>query len=553
MQSVADTKISYLPESLLAAYPLPERFTFPFYYEPHPLTVFAAEELQQYLSDEAALDHNFGIDESQEGMPIGKMFGVLIVLDAAGKPGYLSAFSGKLAHSNQHTRFVPPVFDMLTQGSFFLKGQEQINELNSEIARLEQDPRLLELTARIADEEENSIRYISELKAKQKVRKQLRDQKRQQGLAAEEELIGESLFDKRQLRELTAQRQLLVGTLKEEFSVFEQRLNSLKADRRNRSAALQDRLFEQYSFLDQYGRSKSLQEIFSETAYGKPPSAAGECATPKLLQYAFQHAYKPLAMAEFWWGASPKSEIRKHGQFYPACTGKCKPILAHMLADIPVEENPLQRLYAGRQALDRVYEDDQIVLINKPHGLRSVPGVDIKDSVATRLKIELDGREPLVVHRLDMDTSGLLLFAKTPEAHRHLQKQFLKKTIRKCYEALLDGHPAGDGGRIDLPLTPDPFDRPRQIVCAETGKPSVSDWKVLERSESFTRVLFYPHTGRTHQLRVHAAHPLGLGTPIKGDDLYGRSDERLFLHAKALTFKHPLSKVLMDFEIPTPF
>jgi tRNA pseudouridine32 synthase/23S rRNA pseudouridine746 synthase len=277
---------------------------------------------------------------------------------------------------------------------------------------------------------------------------------------------------------------------------------------------------------------------------GKPPSAAGECAIPKLLQSAFTSGYKPIAMAEFWWGASPKSEIRKHKLFYPACTGKCKPILAHMLEGMLVDENPLLRAPEKIDKLEIVYEDESFVVVNKPAGLRSVPGVNIQDSVYTRLQHLF---EPLIIHRLDMDTSGLLVVAKTKEAHQHIQRQFLKRSVSKRYTALLSKVIEPSEGEIDLPLSADLLNRPRQLVCFKTGKKSVTKWKVIELYESMTRVDFWPLTGRTHQLRMHSAHELGLNAPIVGDDLYGTAAERMYLHAGHLEFIHPKNKEKVSF------
>lgn len=571
-QADIDEKVCYLPDILLVKYDLPERFTFPFCYDPHPLTLYAATDLQHYLTQEAMLDHNFGLDKetrisssvqntsslsttaaSAEGIVIGKMFGVLLIQDSMGKVGYLSAFSGKLAGTNAHPRFVPPVFDMLTEESFFLRGQAIVNELNAEIERLEQEQAFLSAKQQLLQLEEAAEKELGELKASMRERKAMRDVQRRNQSESEALLIQESLYDKRILKDVTAQWKQRILAADTAVEAYVSRIALLKSERKERSAAIQQQLFEQYSFLNQYGISKSLQEIFSASVLGQPPSAAGECATPKLLQYAFMKGYKPLAMAEFWWGASPKSEIRKHGQFYPACTGKCKPILAHMLEDIPVDDNPLQQVFSRSGPLERVFEDDSLVLINKPSGLRSVPGVEVMDSVYFRLKVELNGIDPLVVHRLDMDTSGLLLFAKTATAHRHLQKQFLRKTVHKRYVALLPGSLDQTSGIIELPLAADPFDRPRQMVCFDTGKHSVSEWEVLEQTAEHTRVEFRPLTGRTHQLRVHAAHPLGLGAPILGDDLYGTPAERLFLHAASISFTHPLTKERLSFDVPVPF
>ena len=541
---------------------LPKRFTFPFYYEPHPLSKLAVADLQHYLETQTDLDHNFGLESGKDGMVIGKMFGILVVQDAEGKLGYLSAFSGKLAGSNEHAKFVPPVFDMLAENSFFLIEQENINGINTRIEELSQHEQYLQLKSDAADLSTQSSGDIAafkqQLKSNKEDRKQLRE--KQKHVLSEEDyntfeadLVKQSLFDKHQLKVLTNDWEQRLEAVQTALAAYEADLDSLKNERRERSAALQYQIFEQYAFLNSAGKSKSLQEIFSQTAFGKPPAAAGECATPKLLQFAFLHGYKPLAMAEFWWGAAPKSEIRQHKHFYPACTGKCKPILAHMLDGIPVDENPFLRTPEANSQLEIIYEDDTLIVVNKPAGLRSVPGVDIRDSVYARLKDVWGDTEPLIVHRLDMDTSGLLVVAKTREGYKHIQRQFLRRTVTKRYRALLSKVIDPSGGDIDLPLAPDLFNRPRQLVCFETGKKSVTKWQIVQRYAAMTKVDFWPLTGRTHQLRMHAAHELGLNAPIVGDDLYGTAAERMYLHAAHLAFIHPVTKATMSFEAAETF
>lgn len=555
-------RISYFLDTSINEIALPGRFTFPFYYEPHPLTKIAATELQHYLETQADLDHNFGLNAEKEGMVIGKMFGVLVVQDQAGRLGYLSAFSGKLAGTNEHPKFVPPVFDMLVENSFFLKEQEFINTINNQIEAIEVDENYLRLKLDIQQLSAESLLEIAalklQLKSNKEQRKELREKQRnslneQEYAVVEADFIRQSLHDKHQLKQLTGRWEQLLEEKRTKLAQFEDAVETLKNERKERSGALQQQLFEQYVFLNIEGKSKSLQEIFSNTAFGKPPAAAGECATPKLLQFAFANGYKPLAMAEFWWGAAPKSEIRKHKHFYPACTGKCKPILAHMLEGMPVDENPFLRTPEESNTLEIVHEEETFIIVNKPAGLRSVPGVDIQDSVYTRLKHILADIEPLIVHRLDMDTSGLLVVAKTAEVHKHIQRQFLQRTVSKRYTALLSKVIDGAEGEINLPLCADLLNRPRQLVCFKDGKKSVTRWKVIKRYEATTRVHFWPLTGRTHQLRMHAAHELGLNAPIVGDDLYGTAAERMCLHAAHLAFTHPKTKERMSFEAEEGF
>ena len=562
MRFNSQSRISYFSDTILAEIALPERFTFPFYYEPHPLTKLAALDLQHYLETQTHLEHNFGLSADAEGMAIGKMFGVLVVQDPAGKLGYLSAFSGKLANSNDHPRFVPPVFDMLIENSFFLKEIEIINTINARIKEIEENKNYQQLKLDVEKLSAQSLQEIAtfreQLKSNKEQRKQIRE-KQKNSLSQQEyevvalDLIKYSLHDKHQLTLLTNKWKQVLEEAQTALTQYKYAIDTLKNERKEKSAELQQQLFAQYVFLNKDGQPKSLQEIFSLTAYGKPPGGAGECATPKLLQFAFANGYKPLAMAEFWWGAAPKSEIRKHKQFYPACTGKCKPILAHMLEGIPVDESPFLRIPEERRDLEIVYEDESLVVVNKPAGLLSVPGVEIKESVYTRLKDILGGIEPLIVHRLDMDTSGLLVVAKTQHAHKHIQRQFMQGTVRKRYRALLSKELEQTEGEIDLPLTADLFNRPRQLVCFKTGKKSITRWKAVKKYTAMTKVDFWPLTGRTHQLRMHSAHDLGLNAPIVGDDLYGTVAKRMYLHAAHLEFIHPKTKEKLSFEVEEGF
>lgn len=562
IENSVKNKITYFPKELIKGIELPEKFTFPFYYTPHPLVSLATKDLQSYLENEFDADHNFGLDDKKQGLIIGKMFGVLVVEDQNGEIGYLSAFSGKLADSNHHDKFVPPVFDMLEENSFFKQGSKPITAINHKIDELEADTDYIELKSilekTVPQSKEEISAFKKQMKANKKERKQIRQEN--QPLLNEEEyrelevdLIKQSHRDQYELRVFIENWDNKLKEIQSKIDFYEHQIEALKTERRERSSALQNRLFEQYSFLNIEGKVKHLGEIFEETIFEKPPAAAGECSTPKLLQFAFLHQLKPLAFAEFWWGASPKSEIRKHKYFYPACSGKCRPILKHMLNGIEIEENPLLINLAKEKQLKIVYEDDELVIVNKPAELLSVPGIEIQDSVYSRLQDMLNGVEPLMVHRLDMSTSGLLVVAKTKETHKHIQRQFLKKTVKKRYTALLSDKIEKDGGTIELPLRSDLLDRPRQVVCFEKGKRSRTEWKVIEKNENTTKVYFWPITGRTHQLRVHSAHELGLNAPIVGDDLYGIIADRLYLHAGLLEFQHPKTREIVSFEVEAAF
>lgn len=520
----------------------------------------AAEELQQHLRTQTNWTHNFGLDDQQAGLVIGKMFGVLVVENPTGQLGYLAAFSGKLADANHHPKFVPPVFDMLTNDGFFKKEEAILNDLNRQIEALENDPTFLEATTQLEQEKALRNLRLTEQKAKMKAAKKARKAQRTEALPQLSEVAYKELTEKlRQesikshfyLKDLQKYWQERLARSEAKVAVFNHEIATLKAERKAKSNALQSWLFQQYQFLNAHGETKHLLDVFTKTT---PPAGAGECAAPKLLQYAFQHQLRPVCMAEFWWGQSPKSEIRRHGQFYPACRSKCEPILGHMLQGLSVDDNPLLVNPAVGKALPIIYEDDYLLVVNKPSEMLSVPGKNVQDSVYTRIKAQYPkATGPLIVHRLDMSTSGLLILAKDKETHRYLQYQFIKKTVQKRYVALLNGLVEKDEGIIDLPLRVDLDNRPQQLVCYDYGKPAMTKWKVIERTNGRTLIHFFPVTGRTHQLRVHSAHPLGLNTPIVGDDLYGTRDKRLHLHAAWISFRHPKSRELLEFEVTADF
>ena len=518
--------------------PLPERFTYPFCYTPHPLCILAAKEVQSYLTRQTAWK-----DELRQG----KMFGVLIVQTEHGETGYLAAFSGILAGKNLHPFFVPPVYNLLQPQGFFKIEEENISSINRNIRQLENDKAYAALSAELARTIQSAEDILATAKAQLKEAKTAREQRRKEkelNAQEEAELIRESQFQKAEYKRLERSWKARITTLQTQTEDWERRISALKSERKTRSAALQQKLFEQFGMLNYRGEVKNLCEIFGQTVHKTPPAGAGECAAPKLLQQAYLHGWKPIAMAEFWWGDSPKTEIRHHGYYYPACKGKCEPILQHMLQGLQVEENPmLKRMQVPSQNLEIVYEDPWLSVINKPAGMLSVPGKEDAVSVYSLMREqypEADG--PLTVHRLDMATSGLMLIAKTKRVHQNLQAQFKNRLVRKRYVALLEGIVPKDKGTVDLPLCLNPLDRPRQMVHTEHGKPAITDYQVLERLDGKrTRIAFYPRTGRTHQLRIHAAHPLGLHCPIIGDELYGEKADRLYLHAEYLEFTHPIT------------
>ncbi|MGV3610649.1 MAG: pseudouridine synthase [Fluviicola sp.] len=540
----------------------PEKFTFPFYYEPHELANRAVNQLQDYLTTQTEWIHNFGLNEEQEGLVIGKMFGVLVVENSQNELGFLAAFSGKLADSNEFDYFVPPVFDLLDSEGFFRKEEVLINDMTIEIAALEKSEQYLnakgELAAFQNSYQEELQKYKQEIKESKGKRKEIRegsnDLTPNELEILLEDLRKQSIREQYFLKDFTDAGKKKINRLSEEVNTFENQLNELREKRKNMSNALQADIFDSYYFLNAKKERRSLQSIFQNTIDHKPPAGAGECAAPKLLQYAFENDLKPVCLGEFWWGVSPKSEVRVHKQVYPACRGKCEPILGHMLQGIETDENPMLQNPAENKELEIVFEDDYLVIVNKPAEFLSVPGKNIEDSVYTRMRQKYpDATGPMIVHRLDMSTSGILVLAKDKKVHMHLQKQFIKRNVQKRYVALLDGIVKEDSGTIDLPLRVDLDDRPRQLVCYEHGKRAVTKWEVVERRNNQTLIYFYPITGRTHQLRVHAAHVLGLNAPIIGDDLYGSKESRLHLHAQFLQFTHPITKEAVKIKVDAEF
>ena len=520
---------------------LPPRFTFPFYYDLHPLAAKAVERLQAQLTT-TNYGHDFGIDRKERLGAIGKMFGVLVVLDNSGKIGYLAAFSGKLGNSNDHLGFVPPVFDLLEAQGFFRREEIEINDLTLAIEKLEASEELSKLTSAFQSLQKHWEDKIAETLQNNKRAKALRAQLRakfvgdEQGfLELSEELAKQSMHESRHLKELKKTAQLELANFKLKIEQAKLEIDELRLQRAAHSADLQRRIFERYTFLNARGDAKNVLELFA----GSPPAGAGECAAPKLLQYAYLHQLKPICMAEFWWGMSPDSEVRVHGNFYPACKSKCEPILGHMLQGLDVDPNPITAIHPAKE-LNIIFEDDWIVAINKSPEYLSVPGKNPQPNCFEDLKKrypEADG--PLLVHRLDMSTSGIMLAAKTKLMHQRLQRQFVLRKVQKAYIAILEGNLKQTDGKVKLPLRVDLEDRPRQLVCYEHGSFAHTSYQVLSSENGQTRILLYPKTGRTHQLRVHAAHHLGLNCPIKGDDLYGKKADRLYLHAAQLGFFHP--------------
>ncbi|MCD9529988.1 RluA family pseudouridine synthase [Photobacterium carnosum] len=537
--------------------PLPERFTFPFCYTPHPLCVLAAQELQQHIATQHHWQHNFGLGNDDA---IGHMFGVLLVQNQQGEIGYLSAFSEKIANQTHLPHFVPPVFDDRNIDPAIKAQQALIDEVIINITAIESKPSYIQLQHQYQVAQDHA-----EL-ASESFRLQMIEQRKQrklQRVTAEKSndsefmtqefhrLARESAFDKHQQKTIRQQWTQTLSEISDKLQADTATLTLLKAEYETLTALLQQHRYAQYQFLNQDGKTKDLNALFRDQT---PPQGAGDCAAVKLLQYAFKQHLTPLAMAKFWWGASPAAQIRKHKYFYEACKNKCEPILQHMLAGLDIDANPLLQNPAEGKELEIVYQDDAMVVINKPAEFLSVPGKTITDSVYSRMQTMFpNSNSPLIVHRLDMATSGLIVIALTKDTHKALQQQFINRTAEKRYVALLDGIVEQDCGEINLPMRVDLDDRPRQLVCYEYGKPALTKWQVLERKDGKTKVYYYPKTGRTHQLRIHSAHKNGMNMPIVGDDLYGQKANRLHLHAQYLGLTHPVTGEPMIFEIDADF
>ena len=524
----------------------PRRFNNPFYYQPHALCMLAADEVRSLL-----LQSKDVADDAARG----KMLGVLVVRDGGGALGYLAAFSGLLAGSNNIPGFVPPVFDLQSPSGYFKQEEGEISALNRRIMETECCDEYVAAIATVADTKHAMEQQLAAMREDMRRSKQQRSELRATGaLTADEEnaLVRQSQFQKAELKRATARWQQRIAECEAAVAPFKELIAAMKKERKQRSAALQRWLFEQFKVRNANGAEKSLLDIFARHSGIIPPGGAGECAAPKLLQYAYLNSLTPIAVAEFWVGESPTGEVRRDGCFYGACKSKCEPILGFMLQGLDVEENALEK-GGDISNVNIVYEDDHIVVVNKPSGVLSVPGIMGGTSVQQWLRDEyLHCNELFVVHRLDMATSGLLVAAKSMEVYKLLQQQFSGREVEKQYTAILEGVPQRSKGVIELPLASDYDNRPRQKVDFVHGKPAVTRFKVIgtvvRGGVECAVVCFEPITGRTHQLRVHAAHKDGLDCPIVGDALYGTVGERLMLHASRISFVHPVGKGVVALE-----
>lgn len=541
---------------LVTADELPPRFTFPFCYTPHPLCVEAANMVKQYLLSQKAL-----LQELNDG----KMLGVIVVEAPNGDIGFLAAFSGNLCHSNNLPYFVPPVYDLLNPDGEFCRGEREISAINHRIEQLQSSPLLAKTRLAYENERATIEAQLEDFRSQAKREKAERDAIRASASVSAEQasaLVARSQYMKAELKRRKrlaseAIAKLASGQLLHSLT---DEINELCAKRHAMSSHLQQRLFRLFVVNNAFGKTSDLNDIFKGTTAGVPPAGAGECAAPKLMQYAFTHGFRPRAMAEFWWGKSPSAEVRHHGNFYPACRSKCLPILTYMMQGLQVDPNPHEA--DDKPEISVIYDDQWLTIINKPSGLPTVPGNLKSDSVLQQYaRLFPDASGPMIVHRLDMHTSGLLVIAKDKDTHKALQALMISRQVEKHYEALLDGIVTDDHGSISLPLCANPLDRPHQMVDFEHGKPAVTIFKVISRTDGVTRIDFRPVTGRTHQLRLHAAHASGLNAPILGDNLYGRQNEgnarkgaaRLCLHAKSLCFTHPITGEVVRANCDVPF
>lgn len=534
------------PISNLEETTIPEILNNPFYIKPSSLGVRAFSVFHDGLL--ARPDIKAFFDSS----PIGKMLGFLVVRNSSGELGFLAAFSGKLGETTHVRGFVPPVFDTLIYDGFYKKGERILDGLTREIELLlnaqDYHAKLRSLAKLKKKHQEELALLTAQIKAGKVKRKNLRVAASPDVLLA---LSQESINEQLQLKWFKKHTVEAALTAQEEILVFEDKIQALKNKRKTLSQQLQRQLFEQYTFLNAKREKKNIVDIFETFGADVPPAGTGECAAPKLFQFAFQHALKPVELLEFWWGPSSTSQVRVQGNFYPSCRSKCEPILRHMLSETPSEVAPLLNDDHRLKEIEVVYKDEYLAVLNKPFDVLSVPGKVDSLSVADYLTTLFpEAERPMLVHRLDRATSGILLVAMNKAVYVKLQAQFTNRKVSKKYIAILDGVVKMNFGIIDLPLRVDLDNRPQQMVCYQNGLSAQTRFQVLEIKDNRTKIAFYPITGRTHQLRVHAAHPQGLNTPILGDDLYGKVDKRLYLHATELIFRHPVDGREIAINVP---
>lgn len=548
-------------KSSLSGVPIPQEFSYPFHVQPEPLTELAVQELQDFLQANPQWFDHIGSQGALEQESVGKMFGVLVVRTPQGELAHLWAYSGKLQDAHDPPQFVPPLADLQDPQGFYRRGEAEVLQLTHQIQAIQADPQYVQLQTQLQSQEALSRSESLEAKRALKQAKQERRELRARLLATlseedfkqrDKELNQESSEQQLQFKWLKKNWNQTLTSIRTQLQEYSQQLQELQTQRQELSQRLQDQIFEQYQFHNAKAQVQGLKECFKNEPHPVPPTGSGDCSAPKLLEFAYQHQLQPVSMLEFWWGTSTPSEMRIHAKTYPACKGKCRPILNFMLQGLEVAPN-LIHAAPTPQGLDIIMEDEHIIILNKPAGLLSVPGREVQDSLQVRVQayLGLESSDHLIVHRLDMATSGLLICTKTPQAHKHLQAQFLDKSISKKYIALLQEPITETSGEIQLPLILDWEHRPLQKVCHQTGKAAHTRWQ--RDPQDPHRIHLYPITGRTHQLRVHMASSEGLANPIQGDRLYGQPGERLHLHAERVEFKHPATGALTQIHSPAPF
>lgn len=535
-----------------------EGFTNPFRYSPHPMVREAAGLVMERVKAQP--------EQIRKGFDEGKMMGVLVVklppgitgftdwLDRDRQIGFLAGFSGSVNGTGHIDGFVPPVFDLFAPDGEYRRKEADISALSSRINLLENSPALVRLRNEADEAEQKRDEEIGLMKARMVISKRERDDIRSElsDPSRMAELIRESQFEKAELRRLKIGWDECIAEIRTRLQDLLDEINELKAERSSRSDSLQKWIFEQYIVSNALDEKTSVWKLFMDQGL-VPPGGTGDCAAPKLLEYAYKTGAEPLAMGEFWYGRDSVTAVRCHGHFYPSCTSKCGPLMNFMTKGLR-EESSFQNDRRIIPDPSIIYKDESITVIEKCSGMPSVPGLDGRRSVLEYLETQhstiFDRHRYEAVHRLDMDTSGVMVFARNPEAAINLRRQFEAHTIHKTYVARLCPASADKQTdsckhnvcRIELPLSADYDERPRQKVDFTQGKSAVTEYEVIETyPDGCTDIIFHPVTGRTHQLRVHSAHSLGLRRPILGDTLYGgaEQDTRLHLHALSITFNHP--------------
>lgn len=519
-------------------------FTYPFAYSPDPRCREAAELVKRELGrrDDLAAD-----------VESGKMFGVLVCEDGRGRMGFIASFSGTLGGKSHQRWFVPPLLDYEREDGVFKTEERAISEINERVIERQRDPEYLELESRLRSLTLKRDTVLGDMKKSYAENREMRRKLRAENSDKGAELDRQSQFEKAEIKRAADRFEAEAQNLRVEISARRSRIESLKTERKRRSNVLQRWLFSRMKARCADGELVSIWDMFLEARRGVPPAGAGECAAPKLLNYAFENGLRPVCMAEFWMGESPYAEIRSEGRFYPACNSKCGPVLKRMMRGMDVESNPLELPMAANPVLKIVYEDEWLLIADKPHGLVTVSENAGQESLMSMVGAVRAITGPGYVHRLDQATSGLVVIAKDKETHAAMQRLFEERKVSKKYVAVVEGRVDKPQGAIRLPLIPNIEDRPRQMVDFVRGKEAVTSYVVVDAGEDRTRVHLYPLTGRTHQLRVHMASPLGLGHPIVGDNLYGELGERLLLHAEMVKFRHPRTGVEVIVESPADF